>query len=65
MVVLSSTEAELRGIAKGVMEVLWLKKLLRELGFSLKFPAKLKLTTWLQFVFQKIQYNIIEPNISR
>ncbi|CAO2833049.1 unnamed protein product [Amaranthus hypochondriacus] len=34
VVALSSAEAEFRGIAKGVMEVLWLRKLLTELGFA-------------------------------
>ncbi|CAO2841169.1 unnamed protein product [Amaranthus hypochondriacus] len=34
VVALSSAEAEFRGIAKGVTEVLWLRKLLTELGFK-------------------------------
>ena len=33
VVALSSAEAEFRGVAKGVTEVLWLRKLLTELGF--------------------------------
>ena len=33
VVALSSAEAEFRGIAKGVTEILWLRKLLCELGF--------------------------------
>ena len=32
VVVLSSTEAEFKGIAKGVIEILWVRKLLRELN---------------------------------
>ena len=36
MVALSSAEAEFRGIAKGVTEVLWLTKLITELGFPQK-----------------------------
>ena len=39
---LSSAEAEFRGIAKGVTEVLWLKKLMTEMGFSPVGPSKLK-----------------------
>ena len=32
-VTLSSAEAEFRGVAKGITEVMWLKKLLNELDF--------------------------------
>lgn len=39
---MSSAEAEFRGISKGIMEVLWIDKLLKEIGFPLKCPAKLK-----------------------
>lgn len=38
---LSSVEAKLRGIAKGFMEVIWLKKLMHEIGFPLRLPTKL------------------------
>lgn len=38
---LSSAEAEFRGIAKGVMEVLWLRKLLSDLGVKVSPTAKL------------------------
>ena len=31
---MSSAEAEFRGVAKGITEVLWLRKLLTELGFT-------------------------------
>ena len=34
VVVLSSVEAEFRGIAKGITEVLWIRKLLIELSFK-------------------------------
>ena len=34
VVVLSSVEAEFRGIAKGITEVLWIRKLLIELNFK-------------------------------
>ncbi|KAJ8750403.1 hypothetical protein K2173_014318 [Erythroxylum novogranatense] len=33
VVVLSSAKAEFRGIAKGLAEILWIKKLLTEIGF--------------------------------
>jgi hypothetical protein len=38
---LSSAEAELRGIAKGITEVMWLKKLLSELDFPQRKACKL------------------------
>ena len=41
VIALSSAEAEFRGIAKGVTEVIWLKKLLSELGFPQKKACKL------------------------
>jgi hypothetical protein len=34
VVALSSAEAEFRGVAKGITEILWLKKLLCEVNFS-------------------------------
>ena len=34
MVALSSAEAEFRGIARGLTKILWLKKLMDEIGFS-------------------------------
>ncbi|XP_071695593.1 secreted RxLR effector protein 161-like [Rutidosis leptorrhynchoides] len=36
VVSLSSAESEFRGIAKGVVEALWIKKLLTEIGFPPK-----------------------------
>ena len=36
MVALSSAEVEFRGMSKGLYELLWLKRLLEEIGFSLK-----------------------------
>ena len=36
VVSLSSAEAEFRGIAKGITEIIWIKKLLRELHFPQK-----------------------------
>ena len=34
VVAMSSAKAEFRGIAKGITEVLWLRKLLKELGYT-------------------------------
>nr|BAK64102.1 gag-pol polyprotein [Eustoma grandiflorum] len=39
VVALSSAEAEYRGIVKGVSEVLWIRKLLQELGFPVTDPT--------------------------
>ena len=41
VVALSSAEAEFHAIAKGITEVIWLKKLLSELGFPQKKACKL------------------------
>ena len=41
VVALSSAEAEFRGIAKGLTEVIWIKKLLSEQGFPQKKACKL------------------------
>ena len=41
VVALSSAEAEFRGVAKGITEILWLKKLLCELGFPPTETCKL------------------------
>ena len=41
VVALSSAEAEFRGIARGLAEVLWLRKLLTELGFPPKRSCEL------------------------
>lgn len=41
VVALSSAEAEFRGIAKGVMEILWLKKLMKDIGFPVSSTSKL------------------------
>uniref|UniRef100_A0A803MPM2 Uncharacterized protein n=1 Tax=Chenopodium quinoa TaxID=63459 RepID=A0A803MPM2_CHEQI len=41
VVVMSSAEAEFRGIAKGITEVLWLIKILSELGYAPKRSYKL------------------------
>ena len=38
---MSSAEAEFRGIAKGITEVLWLRKLLKELGYTPKKSCEL------------------------
>lgn len=41
VVSLSSAEAEFRGIAKDVVEILWLKKLMDDLGLQVTLPTKL------------------------
>ncbi|KAJ0606762.1 putative RNA-directed DNA polymerase [Helianthus annuus] len=41
VVSLSSAESEFRGIVKGITEILWLKKLMNEIGFPLKLPTQL------------------------
>jgi hypothetical protein len=41
VVALSSAEAEFRGMAKGLCELLWIKRLLTELGFTPNSEMKL------------------------
>lgn len=41
MVALSSAEAEYRGIARAINEVLWIRKLQTEIGFPPKEPNKI------------------------
>ena len=41
MVALSSAEAEFRGMAKGLCELLWLRRLLTKIGFAPDFEMKL------------------------
>ena len=41
VVAMSSADAEFRGVAKGITEVLWLRKLLTELGFPPKRSCEL------------------------
>ncbi|KAJ9556676.1 hypothetical protein OSB04_011290, partial [Centaurea solstitialis] len=41
VVSLSSAESEFRGIVKGVTEILWLKKLMKEIGFPIRLPTRL------------------------
>ncbi|KAJ9542010.1 LOW QUALITY PROTEIN: hypothetical protein OSB04_028516 [Centaurea solstitialis] len=40
VVALSSAEAEFRGIARGITEVLWVRKLLTEIGYPPQEPSK-------------------------
>jgi len=42
VVALSSAEAEFQEIAKGITEVLWIKKLITEIGFPPQPPSQLK-----------------------
>jgi len=39
VVALSSAEVEFQGIAKGITEVLWIKKLITEIGFPPQLPS--------------------------
>lgn len=41
VVALSSAKAKFRGIAKGITEILWIRKLMNELGFAQKTACKL------------------------
>lgn len=41
VVALSSAEAEFRGMSRGITEIIWIRKLLTELGFPPKAPCKL------------------------
>jgi hypothetical protein len=41
VVALSSAEAEFRGIARGLTEILWLRKLLTELGYPPSGPSRI------------------------
>ena len=41
VVALSSAEAEFRGIARGITEVLWVRRLLTEIGYSPQEPTKI------------------------
>lgn len=41
VVALSSAEAEFRGIAKGITEILWVQKLLKDIGLFFKLPTPL------------------------
>ncbi|GJZ66539.1 putative ribonuclease H-like domain-containing protein [Tanacetum coccineum] len=40
VVALSSVEAKFRGIARGITEVLWIRKLLTEIGYPPQEPSK-------------------------
>jgi len=42
VVALSSADAKFWGIAKGITEVLWIKKLITEIGFPPQVPSQLK-----------------------
>ena len=42
MVALSSAEAEFREIAQGLAEILWIRKLMGEIGFPSKGPCELR-----------------------
>ncbi|XP_071728066.1 secreted RxLR effector protein 161-like [Rutidosis leptorrhynchoides] len=55
VVALSSAEAEFRGIARGVQEALWIRKLLTEIGFPPEDTSKI----FLHFIKEKLKAEII------
>ena len=65
VVALSSVEAEFRGVAKGITEIIWLKKLLCELNFPPTETCKLFWTTRQLSISQKTWFNMIEQNMWR
>ncbi|XP_071705369.1 secreted RxLR effector protein 161-like [Rutidosis leptorrhynchoides] len=62
VVSLSSGESEFRGIAKGVVEALWIQKLLIEIGFPPKEAIRI-LSMKQPLPSQKIMFNMIELNM--
>ena len=66
VVALSTVEAEFRGIAKGITEIIWLKKLLSELHFPLTKTCKLFCDNKATIsISEEIQYNMILLNMLR
>ena len=63
VVSLSSAEAEFRGIARGLAEVLWIRKLLTEIGFPPKKTSKMIVITKQLFKYQRTRCNMIELNM--
>ena len=60
---LTTTEAEYIAVAKACKEVLWMKKLLQELGH--KRSTINFVTTKVSFILPRIQTFILEPRILR
>ncbi|XP_071705308.1 uncharacterized protein [Rutidosis leptorrhynchoides] len=65
VVSLSSAESEFRGIAKGIVEALWIKKLLTEIDFHHKKLFKSCATMKQQSLSQKIMFNMTALNMLR
>lgn len=69
VVALSSVEAEFRGIARGLAEILWIKKLLTELGFPSKGTSRMMCDNeaGIQISENPVQheFNMIEQNTWR
>ena len=66
VVALSSAEAEFRGVAKGITEILWLRKLLYELDFPPTGACKYYFVTIKQLLIsQKIRSSTIEQSMWR
>ena len=58
---LSSTEAEFRGISKGICELLWLRSLLNEIGYILSNEMNLYCDNWvaIQIAQNPVQHDRI------
>jgi hypothetical protein len=65
VVALSSAEAEFQGMAKGLCEFLWLKRLLTEIGFAPNCEMKYSATTRPQLIFPTTLFNMIELSMWR
>ena len=65
VVALSSAEAEFRGIKSGLTEIMWLRRLLTEIGFPPMRKSQLSAKTKQLSAFQRIQSNMIGRNMWR
>ena len=59
----SSAEAEFRGMAHGVYELLWIRSILKDLGIEYATPMNLIVIIRLLSKLHKILYNMIVPNM--
>ena len=59
VVALSSVEEEFRGFAKGITEIIWVKKLLSELNFPRKKTCKLFYDKKQPLVYLGTHFNMI------
>nr|GEX88591.1 putative ribonuclease H-like domain-containing protein [Tanacetum cinerariifolium] len=63
VVSLSSAEAEFRGIARGLTEMLWIRRLLTEIGYPPQEASKIMSDNKTAIQISEIQCNMIEPNM--